>query len=198
MNKCALLFMLLSILPASARMIAQDNEVYELKTKLEYAKDLAALHPDPGHVWATKRILTDKLLQLAQKESQLPAIQTTDESEVKPTASGFGFNSNPTRTRATRGSRAIVASPPSTGFGASTGFGSPQAQPYPNETPEQKLDRESHLREVYSIERMDLEKQISDLEKIPENRRLHDLTKNNLERSKEAYGKALMNYFELE
>lgn len=164
MNKCALLFMLLSILPASAKMIAQDNEVYELKTKLEYAKDLAALYPDPGYTWTKEQDINNKLNQLTQLEKQ----KTTHPSWLP--MNSFG----------------------STGFG---GFGS---NINPNEKPNERIAREAHFNEIYQVERSKLENQLADLEKIPGNKRLHDLAKNNLEKTKEAYGKALMNYFELE
>lgn len=179
MNKSILMLMVLAILPISARMIAQDSEVYELRTKLKYAEDFARLHPDPGYLWAQKQSISNKLDQLAQREKQQMAQQPQQQSGF---SSGFGG------ARATRG------------FANPSGFGAKPVTVAPVIVPEKstdQLEQEAQFREMNEKERADLEKQLADLDKIPEKRMLYDLAQNNLAKVKEAYDKALKNYFEL-
>jgi hypothetical protein len=159
MNKSILMLMVLAILPISARMIAQDNEVYELRTKLKYAEDFAKLHPDPGHIFMQKHTLNTKWIALANQAKSLGL----DNFITKDL---FGENIR------------------FSGMRSGGGYGTVKEQ-------------ESYNSEIYEKKRSELEKQFQDLENLPEQKNLYVLAQANLAKVKEAYDKALKNYFEL-
>lgn len=159
MNKLALALMVLAILPISARMIAQDSEVYELRTKLKYAEDFAKLHPDPGHFFTKKHMLNNNWVALAH-EAQSVGLDNFIDKDL------FGENIRLLRARSSRGYETVE-------------------------------ERERYNREIYGKKRSELEKQFQDLENLPEQSKLYDFAQANLAKVKEAYDKALKNYFEL-
>lgn len=175
MKNYVFVLMVLVVLQLSARTIAQDAEVYELKSKLEYAEDFLKLQSryrpkyDQNNQNERKRQLNQQLRTLAAMEAQL-------ENQNGIQRTGFGAARVQ---RATRLPKATV-------------------QQAPEKSPE-VLENENRLKEQYAQEKADLEKQLSSIdEKEAAIANNYKVAKDTIAKIQDAYDKALRSYFEIE